>query len=103
MKRTNQVIECDHCGKQMQQQRWWQRFCSRECRQAVINTRVSELKQLRRLVSGLEAENRMLADKVSDLESRLQNALRNERSAYQLPTKAFRYDDEDQSQGWQEG
>jgi hypothetical protein len=76
-------VECEFCGKRFMQNRYWQVFCSRKCKENSSATAKSEVRTLR-----LE---------VKELRFRLQEALNNVGTHNQGST-TFKYDDE--SQEW---
>lgn len=88
MKRVKSEVECAFCGKKFQQTRWWQVFCSRECKKTVEKTAKSRVKEL-------EDENRFLRQRVKELETNeLAHSLRSQ--GVMTQPKGFKYDDENQ-------
>jgi hypothetical protein len=60
--RTKSVAQCELCGKEFMQTRWWQVFCSKVCRKNSDMTAKFELRKLRLKVQSLEEEVRLLKD-----------------------------------------
>ena len=81
LKRVRSEVSCDVCGKTFMQTRWWQVFCSRECKKMAEKTAKATLKKLL-------PELAYLRSRVKELEN---NAL-----AHSGGSKPFKYDDENQ-------
>ena len=81
IKRTKGEILCEFCGKMFMQRRWWQVFCSRQCKDDSSAAAKSEVRSLR-----LEVES---------LRKQLEDALRNAGTHSGAPSP-FKYDDENQ-------
>ena len=81
LKRINTEVSCVFCGASFKQTRWWQTFCSDECRKKAEKTAKRRIKEL------LD-ENRNLKNRIIELEK---NALDHSRGP-----RRFKYDDENQ-------
>lgn len=103
MKRETGTVRCDVCGCEFTQTRWWQAFCSRECRLTAHRAQVSLARRTSTDLVAAVATIRSLEAQVRELELALDGERRMRVNHSQGPAKAFRYDEEDQSQGWQEG
>ena len=46
VKRVKSEVECDVCGRRFMQTRWWQVYCSKECKKTLEKTAKSTLKKV---------------------------------------------------------
>ncbi len=54
IKRVNAEVSCEFCGKIFRQTRWWQAYCSVECRKNIDSKRISALRDALARIKELE-------------------------------------------------
>ena len=92
IKRANSEVQCGSCGKTFKQSRWWQVFCSRDCKKSV--ERIAKAR-----VKVLEEELRICKDEKGRLSEALDNALAHIRALERgqgTSNGGYRYDDDNQ-------
>jgi ribosomal protein L37AE/L43A len=64
IKRVKTEVECESCGRNFTQTRWWQVFCCRQCKKKAEKASLSEVRTLRMKVKDLRKQIEMTKDNV---------------------------------------